>query len=54
MGRGTVISSGQMIGAMLGAVLVYLVYSNHWKLTESQGDKLGIFATGPARPQLYG
>ncbi|EST89349.1 MULTISPECIES: MIP/aquaporin family protein [Vagococcus] len=40
--------AGQMIGAMLGAVLVYLVYSNHWKLTESQGDKLGIFATGPA------
>lgn len=37
---------GQMIGAILGCILVYLVYAPHWKETEE--DKLGIFATGPA------
>ncbi len=41
---------GQMIGAFLGAVLVYLSYLPHWKETENQGFKLGIFCTGPAIP----
>lgn len=40
--------SGQMIGAFLGAVLVWLVYLPHWKETDDPGKKLGIFATTPA------
>ncbi|HJV44344.1 MAG TPA: MIP/aquaporin family protein, partial [Bacillota bacterium] len=38
----------QMIGAILGAVCVYLHYLPHWKETEDPGTKLGVFATGPA------
>lgn len=40
--------SAQMVGAMLGAALVWLTYWSHWAPTESTGDKLGCFATGPA------
>ncbi|WP_425538160.1 MIP/aquaporin family protein [Microaceticoccus formicicus] len=36
----------QVLGAIMGSVLVYLVYSPHWR--ETNEDKLGIFATGPA------
>lgn len=39
---------GQMLGAFLGAVLVYLAYLPHWAKTHSAEDKLGVFATGPA------
>lgn len=38
----------QMIGAILGACLVYLHYLPHWKETEDKGLKLGVFATAPA------
>ena len=38
----------QLIGAFLGAVLVYFVYLPHWKGTEDKGAKLGVFATTPA------
>ncbi|MCR8842073.1 aquaporin family protein [Paenibacillus sp. SC116] len=38
----------QLIGAILGAVLVYLHYLPHWKVTEDPATKLGVFATGPA------
>ena len=37
----------QMIGAIIGAVIVYLHYLPHWKETEDPGTKLGVFATGP-------
>jgi len=40
--------AAQMIGAFLGAVLVWLTYLPHWKETDDPGKKLGIFATGPA------
>lgn len=40
--------AAQMIGAMLGAVLVWLAYLPHWAATSDQGGKLGVFATGPA------
>ncbi|MEM9885997.1 MAG: MIP/aquaporin family protein [Bacteroidota bacterium] len=40
--------SGQMIGAFLGAVLVWLHYTPHWSITEDADAKLGTFATGPA------
>lgn len=38
----------QMLGAIIGAVLVYLTYKKHYDATEDQGAKLGTFATGPA------
>lgn len=41
--------AGQFAGAFLGAVLVYLAYSNHWAATEDPGLKLAVFSTGPAR-----
>ncbi|CEH30974.1 glycerol transporter [Aneurinibacillus migulanus] len=40
----------QIIGAFLGAVVVWLHYLPHWKVTESPADKLGVFATAPAIP----
>jgi glycerol uptake facilitator len=39
---------GEMIGAMIGAFLVYLTYYLHWRDTEDPGLKLAVFATGPA------
>lgn len=38
----------QMLGAIVGAILVWLTYLPHWKETEDKGAKLGIFCTGPA------
>jgi glycerol uptake facilitator protein len=38
----------QMIGAFIGAVVVYLSYLPHWKETKEPGDKLAVFCTGPA------
>ncbi len=38
----------QMLGAMLGAALVWLAYLPHWRETSDQGAKLGIFCTAPA------
>ncbi|WP_243291887.1 MIP/aquaporin family protein [Bacillus sp. FJAT-47783] len=38
----------QMIGAFIGAVLIYFHYLPHWKETEDPGVKLGVFSTGPA------
>lgn len=38
----------QMIGAILGAVVVYLMYLPHWGETEDKGAKLAVFSTGPA------
>ena len=38
----------QMIGAFIGAALVWIHYLPHWAETEDKGSKLGVFATGPA------
>ncbi|WLV24060.1 MIP/aquaporin family protein [Aciduricibacillus chroicocephali] len=38
----------QMIGAFIGAILVYLQYLPHWRVTEDPAAKLGVFTTGPA------
>jgi len=43
----------QMLGAFLGACLVYLHYLPHWKVTEDPGTKLGVFSTGPAIPNPF-
>lgn len=38
----------QLGGAFVGAVLVWLHYLPHWKVTTDAGAKLAVFATGPA------
>jgi glycerol uptake facilitator protein len=40
--------AAQMIGAFLGATIVWLAYLPHWAVTESQPSKLAVFCTGPA------
>jgi glycerol uptake facilitator protein len=40
--------TAQMLGAMLGSVLVYLHYLPHWGRTEDAGTKLAVFCTSPA------
>ncbi len=38
----------QMIGAIIGATLIWIHYLPHWKSTEDEGTKLGVFSTSPA------
>ena len=38
----------QMLGAFLGAALVWLQYYPHWAATKDEAAILGTFATGPA------
>lgn len=45
--------AAQMIGAILGSVLVFLHYLPHWKATDDPGTKLGVFATSPAIPHTF-
>lgn len=40
--------AGEMVGAFLGAVIVWLHYLPHWGVTEDPGLKLAVFSTGPA------
>ena len=35
----------QMLGGIVGATLVWLMYLPHWKATTEQGAKLGVFST---------
>lgn len=37
--------AGQLLGAALGATLVWLVYKDHFDATEDAGKKLSVFAT---------
>ncbi|RPA59854.1 aquaporin family protein [Aerococcus agrisoli] len=39
--------AGQMVGAILGAVTVWLAYHEQFEATEDKGAILGTFATGP-------
>lgn len=39
--------AGQMAGAILGAVVVYVAYLPHWKETEDPAAKLAVFSTAP-------
>ncbi len=41
-------SIAQLLGAIVGAAIVWLAYLPHWSETEDQATKLGVFATGPA------
>lgn len=38
----------QMLGAMLGAALVWMHYMPHWERTPDPADKLAVFCTAPA------
>ncbi|MCI1943990.1 MIP/aquaporin family protein [Clostridium luticellarii] len=38
----------QMLGGIVGGVLVWLTYLPHWAITEDKAAKLGIFCTAPA------
>ena len=40
--------AAQMVGAFLGAVIVWLAYRPHFAVTEDPDLKLAVFATGPA------
>jgi glycerol uptake facilitator protein len=40
--------AGEFSGAIIGAVLVFLSYLNHWRPTEDPGLKLAVFSTAPA------
>lgn len=40
--------AAQMLGGFIGAVIVYLFYIDHFKATEDQATKLGVFCTAPA------
>lgn len=43
----------QLLGAMLGAGLVYVMYKPHFDAEENADVKLGIFATAPAIPHTF-
>lgn len=38
----------QVLGALVGATLVWIHYWPHWRETENPGLKLAVFSTGPA------
>ncbi|ELK46387.1 MIP/aquaporin family protein [Halobacillus sp. ACCC02827] len=40
--------AGQMVGAFIGGVIVFLNYLPHWRETEDKGAKLAVFSTDPA------
>ena len=40
--------AAQMLGAFTGAVLVWLSYLPHWRLTDDKPTKLAVFCTAPA------
>lgn len=39
--------SGQMLGAVIGATIVFINYLPHWRKTEDKAAKLAVFATAP-------
>src|SRR4051812_40849672 len=46
--RAAGLALAEVLGAMAGAVLVYLHYLPHWAETPDPGLKLGVFCTAPA------
>ena len=38
----------QMLGGIIGGIIVYLMYLPHWEVTENKDLKLAVFSTGPA------
>jgi glycerol uptake facilitator protein len=46
--RAALLAAGEVAGAFLGAVLVWLHYLPHWEATPDPAAKLGVFCTAPA------
>jgi glycerol uptake facilitator protein len=44
--------AAQLIGSMLGAFLVWLIYHDHFDATQDPGSKLAVFCTAPAMRNL--
>ena len=44
--------AGQFAGAIVGAVIVYLMFKDQFDATEDPGTKLGVFSTGPSIPNI--
>jgi len=42
----------QIIGAMLGAFIVWMIYKDHLNESENAGDQLAVFSTGPSIRRL--
>lgn len=42
----------QVLGAFVGAVIVFLTYFKHWEETPDPGLKLAVYSTGPAIPNM--
>ena len=42
----------QFLGAIVGAVIVYLMFKDQFDATEDSGTKLGVFSTGPSIPNI--
>ena len=42
----------QFAGAIVGAVIVYLMFKDQFDATEDPGTKLGVFSPGPSLPTL--
>jgi len=40
--------AAQLLGALLGAAIVWLAYLPHWPVTENPAAKLAVFCTAPA------
>lgn len=40
--------AGEFLGAMFGALLVWIIYRDHFNLTEDEGAKRACFCTSPA------
>ena len=40
--------AAQMLGAMLGALFVWVAYKQHFDATDDASKKLAVFCTGPA------
>lgn len=43
----------QMIGAMIGSSLVWLMYKNHFEITEDPDSKKAVFCTAPAIRNVF-
>ena len=44
----------QILGGIVGGILVYILFKDHFDATEDPGTKLGVFSTGPSIPKLFG
>lgn len=44
--------SGQLIGAIIGATIVFINYLPHWRETKDKATKLAVFATAPGTSDI--